>query len=91
MNKQNLFTSNFKENAGFCLKLFFMLGIVLFILSRFIPAYTGSYCASLIDKVDRLESVEGAKIVLIGDSNLVYGIDSKLIEEQLGIPVVNMG
>lgn len=91
MNRQNLSTSNFKENIKFGLKLLLMFGIVLIILFQFIPTYTGSYCASLIDKVNRLESIDEAKIVLIGDSNVAYGIDSELIEQSLHMPVVNMG
>lgn len=91
MNKQNSSTSNFKDGIVLACKMLLMFGIVLFIIFSFIPTYTGSFCASLIDKVNRLESIEGPKIVLIGDSNLAYGIDSQLIEEQIGMPVVNMG
>ena len=91
MNKQNSSTSNFKDCIVLACKMLLMFGIVLFIIFSFIPTYTGSFCASLIDKVNRLESIEEPKIVLIGDSNLAYGIDSQLIEEQIGMPVVNMG
>ena len=91
MNRRNLFTSNSKEYIIFFIKLLLMLAIVLFIIFRFIPSYTGSFVASLIDKVDRLESISGPKIVLIGNSNLAYGIDSELIEKEIGLPVVNMG
>ena len=91
MNRRNLFTSNSKEYITFFIKLLLMLAIVLFIIFRFIPSYTGSFVASLIDKVGRLESISGPKIVLIGNSNLAYGIDSELIEKEIGLPVVNMG
>lgn len=57
-----------------------------------VPAqYEDSYNASLIDKVNRLESIDEPKIILVGNSNLVYGIDSQLIEKAIGKPVVNMG
>lgn len=65
--------------------------IVLFIFSRFIPSYTGEYAAALMDKVERLERIEGAKVVLIGNSNVAYGFKSELLEEKFGLPVVNMG
>lgn len=57
-----------------------------------IPAqYADNYNASLIDKVDRLESIDEPKIILVGNSNLAYGVNSELIEETIGRPVVNLG
>lgn len=53
--------------------------------------YEGHYLASLQDKMQRLQSIDEPKIVLIGNSNLAFGIDSKMIEEEFGMPVVNMG
>ena len=53
--------------------------------------YLGSYQAALIDKAERLRSVEGSKIILIGNSNVCFGMDSKLIEDQFHMPVVDMG
>lgn len=67
-----------------CLVVFFLFGIVS-------PQYELGYNASILDKVARLKEIEGSKIVLIGDSNLAFGIDSSVIEEQIGMPVVNMG
>ena len=91
MSRHNLFTSNFKEIGKFIMKCFLFLGIVVGVLLYLSPQYLGNYQASLIDKVERLESIEEPKIVLIGDSNLAFGIDSEKIEEGHGIPVVNMG
>lgn len=42
-------------------------------------------------KQERLVSLEGRKAILIGGSNLHYGIDSELLERELGMSVVNMG
>lgn len=39
----------------------------------------------------RLNSFSKPKIVLIGGSNLHYGVDSELLQQSLGMPVVNMG
>lgn len=91
MNRHNLSTSNFKEMWKFILKLILFLGITAGFLLHLSPQYLGNYQASLIDKVQRLESIHEAKIVLIGDSNLAFGIDSEKIEEAFGMPVVNMG
>lgn len=55
------------------------------------PQYTHSYNASFIDKINRLENIHSPKIVLAGNSNLAFGIQSDLIEEELGMPVVNLG
>lgn len=91
MNRHNLSTSNFKEMWKFILKLILFLGITAGFLLHLSPQYLGNYQASLIDKVQRLESIHEPKIVLIGDSNLAFGIDSEKIEEAFGMPVVNMG
>jgi len=53
--------------------------------------YSQGYCASLIDKVERLESITEPKIILVGNSNLSFGIDSEMIEQAIGMPVVNLG
>ncbi len=55
------------------------------------PKSPYSYMAGLKAKVARLKSVPSPKIVLVGGSNLAYGIDSAMIEKSLGMPVVNMG
>jgi len=44
-----------------------------------------------IDKHTRLDSLPSPKIIFVGGSNLAYGLDSKRIQDSLGIPVVNMG
>lgn len=69
-----------------------MLGLVFLFCFRFVmPQYLNNYQAALIDKNERLCSLEGPKIVLVGNSNLAFGIDSKALEEAFGMPVVNMG
>lgn len=68
-----------------------MLSIIISFLLSLQPQYLESYNASLIDKMERLENIENPKIVLIGDSNLAFGINSEDIEEAFGMPVVNMG
>ena len=53
--------------------------------------YNDNYDAALVDKVERLKSITEPKIILVGDSNVAFGINSKKIEEELGMPVVNLG
>lgn len=81
-----------KEKLIFFAKCLVMLGLVLlFCFKLVMPQYLNNYQASLIDKNERLCSLEGPKIVLVGNSNLAFGIDSAAIEEAFGMPVVNMG
>ena len=71
----------------------FVVAVLLFVFCFYgvMPQYTENYQASLIDKVKRINEIEGPKIVLVGNSNLVFGIQSEILEEKLGMPVVNMG
>ncbi|MCM1122643.1 MAG: hypothetical protein NC416_08670 [Eubacterium sp.] len=96
MNKHNLFTSNFKKscrkNLCFFMKLACVfIALVLFMSVIVMPQYLYAYTASLNDKMERLKSIQEPKIVLIGNSNLSFGINSELLEEAFDMPVVNMG
>lgn len=91
MNKHNSSISNFKSVFVFFIKALAMFGAIILFCFHISPQYQGDYCASLLDKVNRLEEIEQPKIVLIGDSNLAFGINSEMIEEEFGMPVVNMG
>ena len=71
--------------------LFVVLIVFFFCFIIIMPQYQYNYQASLIDKVERLESVQGPKIILIGNSNLAFGMNSELLEKETGMPVVNMG
>ena len=53
--------------------------------------YQESYYAALPVKYDRIKQIEGKKIVVIGGSSVAFGVDSKLVEQELGIPCVNFG
>lgn len=90
-DKQILSIFNFSEKRIFIIKI--LVGLLLFAayVNSLLPQYKQGYNASLIDKINRLESIEEPKIVLIGNSNLAFGIDSSLLEAEMGMPVVNMG
>lgn len=55
------------------------------------PQYRYGFNAAILDKTKRAEEISSPKIILCGNSNLVFGIDSAEMEEKLGMPVVNMG
>jgi hypothetical protein len=73
---------------------FLVLPIAVSALALLLPAtpkVKGSLLFAQIKKEARLKTVTGKKIVLIGGSNLSFGIDSKRIEDSLKCSVVNMG
>ena len=55
------------------------------------PKFRDSYYAALPVKYDRLYSIEGSKLVVIGGSSVAFGIDTELAERELGMPCVDFG
>lgn len=53
--------------------------------------YDQTFLGELKDKHTRLKSITEEKIVLIGGSNLAFGLDSKKLQEYVGKPIVNYG
>ncbi len=49
------------------------------------------YLAAVLEKDRLIRNTPSPKIVLVGGSNLAFGIDSKQMEDSLGLSVVNMG
>ncbi len=68
-----------------------LLILFLFCFGLVMPQYGGNYQAAMVDKVKKLKETPGERIVLIGNSNLAFGINSELLEQELGRPVINMG
>ncbi len=57
-----------------------------------VPTQFGNtFLAALELKVDRIESIDEPKIIIVGGSSVPFGVDSALMEEMLGMPVVNFG
>lgn len=75
------------------LGLFLLSAALVFALHFFVIGNQnlGSFQAALLDKTERLRSIDEPKIILVGNSNLAFGVDSEKIQEALGMPVVNMG
>ncbi len=53
--------------------------------------YSDTFVGVLDEKLERLTSIEEDKIVIVGGSSVAFGIDSELMEQELGCPVVNFG
>ena len=83
-----------KISLAIALSLLSILSVILFpfivaVLAP--PVYSNTFVGVLDEKVDRLATVEGKKVVVIGGSSVAFGLDSALMEEHLGMPVVNFG
>lgn len=93
----NLFISNFKDLRKFIIKsivFLFILSLVFFSLSlTFKRKYSPKtdYLAAIIDKHYRLNKIDSNRLILIGGSNLTFGINSQTIVDKLNVNVVNMG
>jgi len=48
------------------------------------------FVLALKDKTVTLENTGSPRIVFVGGSNLVFGVDSKRVQDSTGLPVVNM-
>ena len=77
----------------FILKMFLMLVLIFvtLIIIILIPPNENLYLAEIKEKSELLNSIKSPRIILAGGSNLAFGIDSKKIEFEIGLPVVNMG
>lgn len=53
--------------------------------------YNVDYPKGLQLKLSKLKKLKNEKIIVVGGSNVNFGIDSDLIEKKLKIPTVNMG
>lgn len=74
-------------------KLLLMGLLVLssYALIYMLPAEQVSYLSASFDKHNRLRSTRPPRVIFAGGSNLAFGLDSRLAEERLGRPAVNMG
>jgi len=71
----------------------FMLPVLVVFTTVFIlpPVYDNTFVGELAAKYDRLNSIDDDKIVVVGGSSVAFGLDSALMEETLGMEVVNFG
>jgi len=77
----------------FVIKLLLLLcsvTITFMILIEWAPRDELSYYVAMEEKIKRLEQLPSPKIILVGGSNVTFGVDSKRIESEFDLPVVNM-
>lgn len=56
-----------------------------------IPADQEGYIAAIEDKESLLLNSKPPRVIFVGGSNLVFGLDSELVEKKLGLSVINFG
>src|SRR5262249_39102967 len=69
----------------------FLQAGVLVALHQLHARRADGYLAATLDKEHRLATLPGRRVVLIGGSNLAFGMDSAVVERLTGRPVVNVG
>ena len=69
----------------------FFFSFVWLIFCKAMPQYSTSYNAAINDKYARLKNINEPKIILVGDSNIAFGFDSKMVQDAFDMPVVNFG
>ena len=55
------------------------------------PVYGQTFLGELAPKYERLNAVDEPKVIIVGGSSVAFGLDSALLEEQIGMPVINFG
>ena len=50
-----------------------------------------NYLAAVLEKDRLIRSTPSPKIILVGGSNLAFGIDSRMLRDSLNVNIVNMG
>ena len=55
------------------------------------PRDSNHYLSALQDKIERLESCVGNRILVVGGSNAAFGFDSQCIQQTTGLDTVNLG
>ena len=79
----------------FAFKMFLFLAIQFVIATIFLANYLGQnrygYMAAFDDKIELLKLHSEPSIILLGGSNVAFGINSPLMEDNFNRPVINTG
>ena len=55
------------------------------------PMFDNIFTAAVVDKLDTLEATKEKKLLVIGGSSSAFGLRSDLLEEEIGMKVINFG
>ena len=67
------------------------VGILLGMLFMLPSQYSNTFVGELDEKYNRLMEIDEPKIIVVGGSSVAFGLESEIIEEYTGMPVVNFG
>ena len=67
------------------------IGIIIGLFYGIPNQYTQTYVGALEGMFDRLNSIDEPKVIVVGGSNVAFGLRSDLMEQELGMPCVNFG
>jgi hypothetical protein len=88
-------TTKDRSLRSFLLKCALLVAAILlsgFLISQYdTRASSNDYLAAVLEKDRLIRNTPSPKIILVGGSNLAFGVDSKMMQDSLGLRVVNMG
>lgn len=88
-------SSNPPGSARHLLSRLLLLGLVTTFVNGaivvLVPPDPHSYFAAFLDKERLLATTQAPRVLLVGGSNVAFGIDSEALEAATGLPVVNLG
>lgn len=73
------------------LVIFVIVSVGLIVSRDRINYNSNNYFVALVDKNELIENTNSPRIIFTGASNLAFGLDSKKIEDEFKMPVINMG
>lgn len=83
---------NFLIKFGvFTLSVILLFTVAYFITGSHIQKLENDFMAAMVDKHQRAEEIGSPKLIIAGGSNVAFNFDSERIEQELGLPVVNLG
>ncbi len=77
-----------RRSAAF---LLIQLVIVASVVSLGSPGNSNHYLGAIQDKIQRLETSTGPRMVILGGSNVAFGIQSPMIQRSIHMETVNLG
>ena len=69
----------------------FLVMLVMTLIVLLSPHDDENYMAAAADKHRLLVSVPSPRIILVGGSNIAFSVDSQMMAQHFGLPVINMG
>lgn len=78
----------------FLIKVIAFLLVIIAVVCIFLeltPVNRAAYMYEYHNKLERLDTLSGPRLILVGGSNLGFSIDSKMISDSLSINVANVG